>query len=510
MVETYDVIVAGSGCAGAMAAIAAADAGASVLLVEKSPHIGGTTMLSSGFARVASDATGAAEYLDRTSAGRISRPLSEALAQGMTEVPGVLRDLALRAQAQVSVRFGAEQASNETEDLYDWPGRESLGWAGIEGVAGFDRYPWVHGGSKGQLLMRVLQLNIEQRPIDVWLGAPARRLVCRQSFDGTKEVTGLIVERDGREIAIEARGGVILATGGFEFNRQMLLDYMEIPVLLPMGHAGNNGDGIAMAMEAGAALWHMWHIHGSYGFKLPNLPVAVRNPLGGARNPARPLAWVLVDQRGQRFTNELPRAPQDTLSRPLSQLNEENGHHERIPAWMIFDDNARKRGPIGRPVAAQPEHVYEWSKDNSKEVSKGWIRQAPTLEALAAAIKVPVENFVRTIGAWNNAVAAGSDPLFARPPASMVSIDTPPFHAIEVWPVVSNTQGGPVHDEHQQVLDVRGRLIPGLFAVGELGSFFGHIYLLGGNISEGIVGGRIAARRAAKRAQRSTHAETRP
>ncbi|MSQ52141.1 MAG: FAD-dependent oxidoreductase [Betaproteobacteria bacterium] len=505
MADSFDVIVAGSGCAGAMAAIAAADAGARVLLVEKSPHLGGTTMLSSGFARVASEAKGAADYLEHTSAGRISRPLAEALALGMTEVPGVLRELAARGEAKVSVRFGAQQASNETEDLYDWPGRDSLGWAGIESVAGFDHYPWVHGGSKGQLLMRVLERNIEQRAIDVWLDTPARCLQKRKLSDGTNEITGLVVEHNGREIAIEAQGGVILATGGFEFNAQMLRDYLEIPVLLPMGHAGNTGDGIAMAMEAGAALWHMWHIHGSYGFKLPNHPVAVRNPLGGARNPARPLAWILADQNGERFTNELPRAPQDTLARPLSRLNEETGRHDRIPAWMIFDDNGRKRGPIGRPVAAQPEHVYDWSKDNSKEIAKGWIRQAPNLQALAAAIKVPADALVRTIATWNNAVASGRDSLFDRPEASMVAIDTPPFHAIDVWPVVSNTQGGPVHDEHQQVLDVHGQPIAGLFAAGELGSFFGHIYLLGGNISEGIAGGRIAARRAAERA--STHAK---
>src|SRR5687767_7804954 len=132
MNESYDVVVVGYGCAGGMAAIAAADAGARVLLVEKAAFPGGTSMLSSGFARVASDAAGAAEYLDRTNGGRVARPLVEALAQAMTEVPALLRDLGERAQAKISIRFGAEQAPNETEDLYDWPGRSSMGWAGVE------------------------------------------------------------------------------------------------------------------------------------------------------------------------------------------------------------------------------------------------------------------------------------------------------------------------------------------------------------------------------------------
>lgn len=492
----YDVLIVGYGCAGGMAAIAAADAGARVLLIEKTSHPGGTSMLSSGFARVACDAAGAAEYLDRTSGGRIERPLVDALAQGMCEVPAVLQALAARAGARVGIRFGTQQAPNETEDLYDWPGRDSMGWAGVEAVEGFTGFPWVHGGSKGQLLVRVLQANIEQRAIDVWFDAPAQRLL----RDQRGAVCGAVVERDGRSIEVTARGGVVLTSGGFEFNARMLSDYMELPVLWPMGHAGNTGDGILMAMEAGAALWHMWHIHGSYGFKLPNLPVAVRNPLGGARNTARPLNWILVDQQGQRFANELPPAPQDTLSRPLTRLDEESGRYDRIPAWMIFDDIGRRAGPIGRPVAAQAAHVYEWSKDNSREVAEGWIRKADSLAELATIIGVPADQLIETVRLWNAAVAAGEDTAFKRPAASMVPIATGPFYAIDVWPVVSNTQGGPVHDAQQRVINVRGQPIPGLYAAGEIGSFFGHIYLLGGNITEGLAGGRVAGREAAARA----------
>jgi succinate dehydrogenase/fumarate reductase flavoprotein subunit len=267
-----------------------------------------------------------------------------------------------------------------------------------------------------------------------------------------------------------------------------------------MGHNGNTGDGILMASEVGAALWHMWHLHGSYGFKLPHLPVAIRSPLGGARDPARPLHWIILDQRGKRFTNELPPAPQDTLSRPLAHLDPESGCYDRIPAWLIFDERGRRAGPLGRPVGAQGEHRYTWSRDNLAEVEQGWIVQAPGLDALAERTDLPAETLRASVARWNASVAAGQDADFSRPPGTMVSIAESPFYAIQVWPVVSNTQGGPVHDERQRVIDVRGRPIPGLFAVGELGSFFGHIYLLGGNITEGIVGGRNAGREAARAA----------
>jgi hypothetical protein len=244
----------------------------------------------------------------------------------------------------------------------------------------------------------------------------------------------------------------------------------------------------------------MWHLHGSYGFKLPHLPVAIRSPLGGARDAHRPLHWIIVDQRGKRFTNELPPAPQDTLSRPLAHLDPESGRHDRIPSWLIFDERGRQAGPLGRPVGAQDEHRYSWSCDNLAEVEQGWILQAPNLDELAERTDLPAEALSASVARWNAAVTSGHDADFARPPGSMVPLAEPPFYAIQVWPVVSNTQGGPVHDERQRVIDVRGRPIPGLYAVGELGSFFGHIYLLGGNITEGIVGGRIAGREAARAA----------
>lgn len=81
----------------------------------------------------------------------------------------------------------------------------------------------------------------------------------------------------------------------------------------------------------------------------------------------------------------------------------------------------------------------------------------------------------------------------------MVPISTPPFYSAEIHPIVYNTQGGPIHDPKQRVLDAFGRLIGGLYAAGELGSLFGHLYLSGGNISECLIGGRIAGTEGAER-----------
>jgi predicted oxidoreductase len=92
---------------------------------------------------------------------------------------------------------------------------------------------------------------------------------------------------------------------------------------------------------------------------------------------------------------------------------------------------------------------------------------------------------------------SGADTDFPRPPGSMMRIETPPFYGAPVWATVSNTQGGPVHDEKQRVIDAFGEPIPRLYAAGELGSSFGHLYLSGGNIAECFVTGRIAGKNAA-------------
>lgn len=490
---TYDVVVVGYGSAGASAAIAAADARAKVLIVEKTSHLGGNTALSAGMCRVATDARRAAEYLHRTNGGRTDARLDMAMAEAMVETPRILAELARTIGATVTVTFGSAQSEVQVGDLYDWSGKEVLGWAGIESVPDFGGYPWLPVPTRGQHLMRTLELNVGARGIEVWFDCPARRLL----LDGGR-VIGVEVEREGKAIAVWVTGGVVLTCGGFEFDSQLLQDYLELPVIYGAGHYGNTGDGIRMAQQAGAALWHMWHIHGSYGFKFPEYPVSFRVKMGGVRRVDRKLAWILVDQNGRRFTNELHPAPQDTMWRPLQHLDAETGRFDRIPCWLLFDESGRQLGPIAKPITSDRAQYYQWSEDNLAEVRRGWIVHAPTLPELAVKTGLPADALLETVARWNAAVAAGHDDDFGRPPATMMPVAEPPFYAVPAWPVVSNTQGGPRHDEYQRVLGSDGHPIPGLYAAGELGSYFGHIYLLGGNLTECLAGGRIAGREAAR------------
>jgi predicted oxidoreductase len=138
-----------------------------------------------------------------------------------------------------------------------------------------------------------------------------------------------------------------------------------------------------------------------------------------------------------------------------------------------------------------------WRGTSPADMDAAILTEAATLPALAAALGLDPAALATTVADWNTACAVGQDAAFGRPPGSMLPIATPPFYGARVWPVVSNTQGGPVHDAEQRVLDAFGDPIPRLYAAGECGSLFGHLYMSGGNLAECFIGGRIAGRAAA-------------
>ncbi len=260
----------------------------------------------------------------------------------------------------------------------------------------------------------------------------------------------------------------------------------------------------------------MWHFHGSYGFRHPD-PVAY--PYGirverfpdwvpgdqeadmvGADMVKVPVAWILVNRAGKRFMNEQPPYLQDTGARPFEDMDTVTQQFRNIPAWMIFDEEARKLYPMGNPAYNDRDVDFEWSQDNLREIEMGLLKRADTIEELAEITGTPVDTLRATIERWNAMTEAMNDDEHGRPPGSMVPIATPPYYAGEMWPIVSNTQGGPRHDGRQRIVDVHGDPIPRLYAAGEMGSCFGHLYLAGGNIAECLISGWTAGRGAAAEA----------
>jgi len=498
--ETFDVIVLGYGFAGALAAITAADEGAKVLLAEKAPNPGGISICSGGSMRGAHDADAAFAYLKATNGGRTPDDVLRVLADGMAGIDAEVQRLAKVSNATVE--------SVDKPGNYPFPGCETFYHSNVVHVPGHETqeetYPHIMArpSANGWRVFRVLEDNIESRDVEVRYRLAAKRLIA----NADREVQGVVLEdEDGNTTTVKARRGVVIATGGFEANEEMKQQHWEKAPVLTATSTMNTGDGVRMAQDLGAELWHMWHYHGCYGFKHPDpdYPVAIRVKRlpdwfpGEEDKVSVPMCWVLLDQNGKRYMNECTPYTQDTSHRHMEYFDTVTQTFPRIPSWFVYDQNGCDMYQIGAPTYNQPGLGFSWSEDNMKEVEMGIITKADTLEELARVTETDVATLRESLDRWNALCAAGSDSDHGRPAGTMVPIDTPPYYVGQVWPVVSNTQGGPVHDPRQRVINVYGEAIPRLYTAGECGSAFGYLYLSGANLSECLITGKIAGAEAA-------------
>ena len=497
---TYDIIVVGYGFAGATAAIEAARLGAKVLVLEKAPDPGGISICSQGAICCSAEPDEAFAYLKATNAGRIPDDVLRTISNGMAQAEEFLRDVADGSGAEITTR---PRGGN-----YPFPHRETFYYSHVDSIPNFDArtfFPQVKGRVGGPYLFRVLQMKVDELGVDVRLASPAKRLI----YDNSREVRGVIAETPQGIRHFGTTRGVVLSSGGFEANEGMKQEYWQLMPVLTAANKYNTGDGIRMAQEVGADLWHMWHFHGSYGFRHPdpNYPYGIRVKrfpdwvpgdsdanMVGADMVDVPVAWILVNRDGKRFMNEQPPYLQDTGARPFEDMDTVTQQFRNIPAWLICDEEGRKLYPLGNPAYNDRDVHMEWSDDNLKELEMGILKRADTIEELAEITGMPTDALTATIDRWNTMTEARSDDEHGRPPGSMVPIASPPFYVGEIWPIVSNTQGGPKHDGKQRIIDVHGDPIPRLYAAGEMGSCFGHLYLAGGNIAECLISGWTAGR----------------
>ena len=500
--EAADVVVVGYGYAGAVAAIEAHDAGADVLLIEKMPDPGGISITSGGNVRIVEDAEEGFRHLHAMNAGTTPDPVLRALAAGMAAIPDYFAKLCRASGASVDRR--------QADGNYPFPGTKTFGYVSISNVPDFDAeraYPFVSSyvpihRAAGVRLFKVLEDNVRSRALRVMLASPARRLTVGEGGG----ISGLTAERDGKPIAIKARRAVVLACGGFEANADLQRQFWQEKPVLNAAYMGNTGDGIVMAQAVGAALWHMWHYHGVYGVRHPDpdYPFGLRPkrlpdwiPGEDARADVM-VPWIIVDRLGRRYMNEYQPYTQDTSWRAMALLDGYSMSYLRIPSWMIMDEPGRGAYPIVSPTFNDRRFKFRWSEATLRELEGRILRKCNSIRELAAAMAVREQVLATTIAGWNAICDRGEDPVHGRPPTSMLKIATPPYYCAQVWLICSNTHGGPVHDAAQRVLNAFGEPIPRLFAAGELGGVFGHLYMSGGNLAECFVGGWTAGRNAAR------------
>lgn len=476
-----DVVVAGFGGAGASAAIAAHDAGADVLVIEKAAAGGGATAASGGSLRGLSDFEGAVRHLQLLAGEATPRELFETYVHNLPGAIEWLREIGAEivklSDPALMTKFPPILAS----PFPMLPGTETMG----------ERLR-VKGGSPGEMggvsLWRVLERAVEARKIRVRYSTAADRLI--QGPD--RGVTGLEAHDAEGKIVVHARRGVVLTTGGFSHDAAMVLD--SIGVALPAFGSpdGATGDGVRMAAAAGAALWHMSAIAVMYGYRIPGYRSAFRHAMS---NPG----YIYVDRRASRFIDE---TGTDFHSMPMAAFAFDPllPGFPRIPSYAIFDEQTRLAGPVVN-LSLTHDGKAGWSSDNSREVAAGWIQQGRDAAELAARLGLPAPALVETLREFNAGCAQGSD-AYGRAPKFMRPLE-PPFYGIAIWPTLANTQGGPRRSTRSEVLDPFGRPIAGLFSAGELGSIWSQLYPGAGNLGEALVYGRIAGTSAAASASRS-------
>ena len=335
----------------------------------------------------------------------------------------------------------------------------------------------------GAALWRVLAGAVRERSIKVLYNVRATSLIRR---DG--QIAGVRATTAHGEESFMARRAVALTCGGFAYNAEMQKQFigMELPAFSPPGR--NTGDGIKMAQEVGADLWHMTAAVAGFGYRVPGHEAAF---CAAMPSPG----FFIVDQRARQFLNE---GHVEFHSGLLSSqvVDSVEGRRFRMPSFLIFDETTRLAGPIVTRVKHSYNQQFPWSDDNSVELEKGWISRGASAAELADTLGLPADGLTNAITSFNEACLAG-DRDFGRKRELMRPLQGPPFYGIPLWPALSNTQGGPRRNEKARVVDAFGNEIPRLYSAGELGSIWNTLYPGAGNVGECIVFGRIAGRNAA-------------
>jgi succinate dehydrogenase/fumarate reductase flavoprotein subunit len=469
-----DVVVLGTGFAGLATAITVKDAGAEVLVLEKMPqkHEGGNSRVSGNMWWTPTNLPEALQYMEALSNGLTDKESLQALAEEMLKLNEWLGKLGIKATP-----LGMFQ-----------PEHPELAGSGCVRTWGNN------GAGEGKLWIPIRE-QVEKRGIQILYETPATELVQSRETD---EIIGIKATSGGKSISIKARKGVVLACGGFEFDFEMQKQFLPGWPTYGRGTPGNTGDGIRMAQKAGAALWHMNNSLAGIGCLMVPEYAPVMLPASIPGN-----GYIYVDKTGRRFMNEL-RENRHGFGHKENLLYFDGvlGSFTRIPCFGIFDESGRTRGPVVSGFGFKFGWFswfgdYQPSRDNSKEIEKGWIIKGESPADLAGKLEMKPADLEATISKYNEYCKSKLDQDFARPGRTLAPIEKPPFYCIKLYPATFNTQGGPRRNPKCQIVDPDNQPIARLYSAGELGSFWGWMYNGGGNNAEALCTGQIAGRNAA-------------
>ena len=545
--STVDLVIVGSGGGGMVAALAAADAGASALVLEKQERIGGSTAMSGGIVWVPNNpvlrAAGIADsYEDamvhfEAVVGDVGPASSterrHAFLTAGPEMIAFLQEGGLRftycrgysdyyssAKGGHEVGRGIEPVPFDGRALGPWlqklqPGlAQSLGLAVMTNEArSLSNYNRSAGAFtvSARVVLRTYAARLRRqtlltngasliaqmmnvalaRGVPIWTETPLENLIVENG-----RVVGVRTVCDGTPVHVRARQGVLLAAGGFAHNPEMRQQYggdQPNRARWSIANPGDTGEALQAAMALGAktdlmdeAWWLPSPRTGRFG----------QSTLDQARQRPR---TIYVDAAGRRFVNE-----SNSYMEVGKAMYARDKTSRAVPCWLIFDDRYRKRYAHQRSRPGRfPRTLLE----------SGMLKQAWTLNDLAHMCDIDAAGLSETVERFNQNAVQGIDPDYGRgesaynralgDPSPRVHpclgpIDEPPYYAVQVVPGDIGTCGGLVTNEHAQVVDDDDRVIPGLYATGNgTATVMGRHYLgPGASIANTMVFGYLAARHA--------------
>jgi flavocytochrome c len=472
-IET-DVAIIGGGGAGIPAAIEVASAGGKCVVLEQANECGGTAAISGGGCCI------------------VGTPLQRA--QGIEDTPDIAFEDWVKwgggAADEVWARFYLEHTLN---DLYHWAERCGAKWVDMKFQEGNSVMRWHRPDNNGLGLMIALVKTADSMPnITIMTSTSASQLITNQG-----RVSGVMARKNNEAIEIGAKA-VVVATGGFNSNLDMVLEhrpeFKKFKVMEGSG-LGAKGEGHKMIKQLGGYFTHMEHIW-FYVYATPDY----RDPKQRRGLVFRMVpGYVWFNQQGKRFHNESLTGGASATPALLAQ----NPPH----AWAIADTPMLAKIDIADPYYRRGD-VIDRVKVEELLNSSPYIKKADTLEELGRKTGVEnLNNFLAEIEEYNRCFDKGLDkePKFGKSLKMSKKFDTPPFFAIQIFPLARKNFGGVKTDLHCRVLNKYFDPIPGLYAAGEVsGMAGGHINgkagLEGTMLGPSIFSGRVAGAWAANEA----------
>lgn len=455
--SNYDVVVIGAGGAGFSAAITAKAAGANVVLLEKMPAVGGNSLISGAEMNVAKNwVQPKLNINDDSPELHAQDTFKGGDEKGDMKVINVMTHQALDAakwcRDYLGVRF-------EDDNLFFFGGHSR-------------KRALIPFGHTGTEFITKFQAKADELGIPVVTNMKAEELI--KDKDG--RVVGVKATMDGAEYTFNAKGGVVLATGGFGANPEMVKKYNpKIDERFKTTDApGTTGEALYMAERAGAQLVNMGYIQ--------TYPIC--DPLSGAIEliaDARFDGAIMLNQEGKRFVEELQR--RDVLSEAI--LNQTGRY-----CWVLWNDN------IGKISNTVKEHANEYEAFTKQ----GIMATCDDLKCIADFTKIPFDQLQSTVKRVTDMAGKGNDKDFNHR-AGLMDMSQGKYYVIKAVPSTHHTMGGVRINEKAQALTAEGKVIPGLWAAGEVTGVTHGTNRLGGNAyTDIIVFGRIAGEAAAQAA----------